>query len=92
MANNLEVGEQELVTLDTSFFQSQQHTEQFDEGTNSGNGDSLGMLIEEVRKYRCLWDSSCRAFKDIQKKQNAWSLIANSLHINGNSIMFTSLL
>ena len=54
MANNLEVAEQELATLDTSFFQSQQHTEQLDEGTNSGNGDSLGMLSEEVRTYRCL--------------------------------------
>ena len=61
MANNLDVGEEELITLHATFFQPQQHTEQLDDGTNSSNRDFLRALIEEVRQYRCLWDSSCRA-------------------------------
>ena len=75
MASNLEVGEEELITLNASFFQPQQHTEQLDDGTNSSDGDFLGTLIEEVRQYRCLWDSSCRAFKDIQKSNRPGALL-----------------
>jgi len=45
--------------------------------------DYLGFLIEEVRIYRCLWDSSCRAFKEIQKKQQALNQIAQKFNVNG---------
>ena len=53
--------------------------------------DFLGALIEEVRLYRCLWDSSCRAFKELPKKQQAWKQIAEKLNVDGLFLcIFTS--
>ena len=31
------------------------------------------LFIEEVRKYRCLWDISSEVYKSRPMKQNAWS-------------------
>ncbi len=33
-------------------------------------------LIELIKDYRCLWDVSCRSFKETPKKQQAWREIA----------------
>lgn len=55
---------------------------------NSDGDDYLGNLREEVRKYRCLWDTSCRAFKEIQKKKQAWNLIAKKFKFQGVVINF----
>lgn len=33
-------------------------------------------LVEEIRKYSCIWDTKCRAYKDSIKKQKAWSELA----------------
>ena len=34
-----------------------------------------------MRQYRCLYDKGCPEFKDKNKKENAWTAIANELHI-----------
>lgn len=36
-------------------------------------------LIEEVKKYRILWDTSSRGYKDLMKKNQAWSEISSKL-------------
>ena len=41
-------------------------------------------LIEEVRKFRCIWDPSCRAYKETPRKQLAWSEISKKLGKEGN--------
>ena len=47
-------------------------------------GQSLeGELIELMKDYRCVWDVSCRAFKENQKKQQAWKEIAMKLNKDG---------
>ena len=43
----------------------------------------LPTLIEEVRMYRCLWDTSCRAFKESQKKEEAWNRVSERLNVSG---------
>ena len=44
-------------------------------------GQSLeGDLIELMKYYRCVWDASCRAFKENQKKQHTWKEIAMKLN------------
>ena len=47
-------------------------------------GQSLeGDLIELMKYYRCVWDASCRAFKENQKKQHTWKEIAMKLNKDG---------
>ena len=40
-------------------------------------------LIELVRDYRCIWDTSCRSFKEHPKKQQAWRSISGKLNLDG---------
>lgn len=40
-------------------------------------------LIEEVRKYPCVWDIKSRGFKNHELKKQAWSKIADQLHVEG---------
>ena len=62
----------------------QQHQQQTEEVIEERlERDFLATLVEEVRAYRCLWDSSCRAFKELPKKQQARSQIAGKLNIEG---------
>jgi len=42
IAKNVEVGEEDLTTINTSLFLSQQHMEQLDDGTDSRNENFLG--------------------------------------------------
>ena len=41
------------------------------------------ILVEEVRQFRCLWDTSCRAYKDGMKKQQAWREISAKFGASG---------
>ena len=34
------------------------------------------VLIECVREHPCLYDSTCKEFKDKEKKENAWEEIS----------------
>ena len=50
-------------------------------------GKSLeGDLIEVIKDYRCIWDVSCRSFKETLKKQQAWKQIAMKLKQDGKPI------
>ncbi len=40
-------------------------------------------FVVEVRQYQCLWDTSCRAYKDGMKKQQAWREISAKLGASG---------
>ena len=44
------------------------------------------MLVEEIRQMRCLWDTSCRAYKDGLKKQQAWRDICSKFGAQGQGI------
>ena len=43
-------------------------------------------FVEEIRKYRCIWDTKCRCFKDGTKKQNAWSQLCGLINKEGTLI------
>lgn len=47
------------------------------------------LLINEARNYRCLWDTSTRAFKDNNKKNEAWKTMASKLESDGKSFLFS---
>ena len=38
-------------------------------------------LIEEVRKFSCLWDVSTKAYRDNKAKENAWKVVANDVNV-----------
>ena len=42
-----------------------------------------GMFLEEVRKYRCLWDINNESYKIRPVKQNAWLQIASVFNRDG---------
>ena len=44
------------------------------------------MLVEEIRHMRCLWDTSCRAYKDGLKKQQAWKDICSKFGVQGQGM------
>ena len=41
------------------------------------------LFLEEVRKYRCLWDINSEAYKNRPIKQNAWTLIGKLFNRDG---------
>lgn len=45
--------------------------------------DNDELLINEVRSFRCLWDTKCRGYKDTPKKTQAWKQIAIKLGRTG---------
>ena len=44
-------------------------------------------LIEEVRQYPCLWNTSARSFRETPKKQQAWRNIGVKLSVDGMVII-----
>ena len=46
------------------------------------------MFIEEVRKYRCLWDINSESYKNRPIKQNAWGKIAAVFNKDGKCLAF----
>ena len=42
-----------------------------------------GMFLEEVQKYRCLWDINNKSYKIRSVKQNAWLQIASVFNRDG---------
>ena len=44
------------------------------------------MFIEEVRKYRCLWDINSESYKNRPIKQNAWGKIAAVFNKDGKCL------
>ena len=48
-------------------------------------------LIEEVRSYPCLWNTTSRSFKETPKEGEAWRRISASINISGKYSFFVSL-
>ena len=36
-------------------------------------------FVEAVRQFTCLWDISCKSFKDVNAKENAWKAVAQKV-------------
>ena len=82
MASNIMTSEQLISFLsltnlpqtnqpEASFFNSTLNEEQ------EVHEDSFeAAFVEEVRSYRCLWDTTARGFKDTPMKKKAWQEIA----------------
>jgi len=47
---------------------------------------SLGQLIEEVRKYPCLWNKSKEEYRNENMRDNAWWRISGELEKTGTYI------
>jgi len=45
------------------------------------------IFVEEIRNYRCLWDTSCRAYKDGSKKQQSWRELSQKFKREGIYIL-----
>ena len=67
---------QELSQPDNSYPPTSQSQEEFEE-----------MLVEEVQKYNCLWNTKSSSFKDNQKKCQAWQNISNKLGEDGEKLI-----
>lgn len=86
MEGNLEsqniIGNQELLLNNKNV--------QVDHCQVSGNnsGEFLGDLIEKIKNYQCLWDSSSRGFKELPKKQEAWIRIGGKFNVDGKFLSF----
>ena len=39
------------------------------------------VLIEAVRCFPCLWQVSCRKYKDLRAKENAWKEVAGKVSL-----------
>jgi len=48
------------------------------------------MLIEQVRKYVYLFDTSHENYKNVVKKAEAWNKISEELGITGKYIFYSS--
>ena len=44
------------------------------------------MFIEEVRKYKCLWDIHSKSYKNSHIKQNPWGKIAAEFNKDGKCL------
>ena len=43
----------------------------------------MKFLVQEIQLKRVLWDTSCRGYKDNNKKNMAWKEISAKLHREG---------
>lgn len=86
MASNLPYN---LLACDTSCIdentqdQHQSHEDNFPAERDT-TGDVSEMIIEEVRKYPCIWDVSSHSHKDKFKKIEAWKRVSSALKLPGN--------
>lgn len=61
--------------------QSQQQTQE--ECQEQSEDHFRAYLIEEVRKYPCVWDTKSRGFKNSVMKRNVWLKIGVELNVKG---------
>ena len=62
--------------------QDQQSLTSFTSTHNNGE-DIDEFLVQEIQLKRVLWDTSCRGYKDNNKKNMAWKEISAKLHREG---------
>ena len=61
-----------------------------EEETESQTEWSEELFIEELKQYRCLWDTSCRSYKDGPKKQQSWWELSQKFEKEGNFCLIFS--
>ena len=61
----------------------QQEHSQIGDESEQVVGDFKVNLVEEVKKYPCLWDVRARSFKETPKKKLAWLKVAQALSNSG---------
>ena len=61
---------------------SNQQTSENETSTNTKKSWEVE-LIDEVRSYPCLWDTTSRSFKETPKKAEAWRRISSTMNIDG---------
>ena len=59
-----------------SDIEEENEEEEEEETVQAAVRDWQGELIEEIRKYPCIWNTKCKAHKDKFKKAEAWRRIA----------------
>jgi hypothetical protein len=47
-------------------------------------------LIEEVRRFPCLWDTTTRAYKETPLKVEAWRQISTLLNVDGKLFILSN--
>jgi len=58
-------------------------------GSECSERDSLSLnerLVDMMESYPCLWNTSSRSYKDINKKDEAWKELQRRLGVPGNII------
>ena len=82
--------EQQTPTRDETYDdESQQQLDDHENQQQTQTSESItedqfrGYLIEEVRKYPCVWDTKSRGFKNSVMKRNAWLKIGAELNVGG---------
>jgi hypothetical protein len=82
-----DIEEQELncsgSSLQCSSHETVNETSQADDVSQRTDNFDKGMFLEEVRKYRCLWDVNSESYKIQPVKQNAWLQIASVFKRDG---------
>ena len=71
--SNSSIGNNEIINDISQAYVNSQPPDNFDKA----------MLLEEVRKYRCLWDVNSESYKIRPVKQNAWLQIASVFKRDG---------
>ena len=66
---------QETQTIDSAITENNNPADQYDGEEMYSTEFNKELFLEEVRKYRCLWDISSEVYKSRPMKQNAWSKI-----------------
>ena len=58
----------------------ERHREKYSDKDMGKYSDVEPQLIEEVRKYPCLWDTNDPDYKNKIKKENAWVAVTSAVN------------
>lgn len=88
LENESDTMEDELIeTYEDSQDQMIQCEAEAEEEMNLTTNDSDSLLIELVQGYPYIYDNRCPEFKDVAKKEEAWSDIANAMSWPGEDLV-----
>ena len=74
---------QETQTIDSAITENNTPADQYDGEEMYSTEVNKELFLEEVQKYRCLWDISSEVCKSRPMKQNAWSKIGQLFNKDG---------
>ena len=43
-------------------------------------------LVEAVRGFSCLWQTSCKKYKDLRAKENVWKEVSGQVHFQSSTM------